>query len=475
MSLFASIRASAGTLSAFERALEVTQENVANASTPGFARQTISLRALPFDPVEGLMGGVEATAVLSSRSDFAEAQVRREVSLLGYSEAKAQALAGSELVLDATGEAGIPAALDGLLQSFSAWSVASTSLSDRQAVLDSAEQVVQAFRNAATVLNAEAAQSEAAIDSTVADINRLAAEIRDYNVERRQAGIEDAGASARVYAAMEELAGLADISVLHQDDGSFTVLLGGQTPLVVGGNVYAIMAGAAPADDAVYPSSRPPVRILGQDGSDLTGTIQSGRLAAQLDVHNAYLPSLIGDAFQPGALNTLAKAFAGRVNSVLESGWISAGPPPQPGVALFTYDAANDSAVARTLAVNSAITADQLAAIDPGPPYSANGLAITLANLGDSSLAANQAEGLGFLDYYSKVAASAGREIAKARQDASTQRQTTVQFRNLRDRISGVSLNEEAVMLMEFQRAYEAASRIIGVLDELTQTVLNLI
>ncbi len=475
MSLFASINASATSLSAFQRALEVTQENVVNASTPGYARQEVRFEALPFRPFENLMGGVEVAALLSSRSDFAEEEVRQAISTLGYWEARAQAISGSELALDATGDTGIPAALTRLVESFSAWSAAPASLPAREAVRDSAERLAQAFQAAAALLDSECDRTEAAIGATVTDINRLAPQIRDYNIERLGAGREDAGASARVYASIEELAGLADIRVLKQDDGTFTVLLGGQSPLVIGATAYQIGVESSGPEPPADQPGRPPVRITGGDGQDITDLLHDGRLAALVGAHNEYFPSLIGDASQPGALNTLAKALADRVNAAFEAGWISAGPPPVPGVPLFTYDSSNDANVARTLTLNSAATADRLAAIDPGPPYSANGVIRTLASLTDGSVAANQIDGVGFVEYYGALAARAGREIAQAHEDASNRRQVAIQARYLRDQISGVSLNEEAVMLMEFQRAYEAASRLIRVLDELVETTLTLV
>ena len=46
----------AGALEAFSRVMEVTQNNVANANTPGYAKQTQTLEALPFDVASGTAG-----------------------------------------------------------------------------------------------------------------------------------------------------------------------------------------------------------------------------------------------------------------------------------------------------------------------------------------------------------------------------------------------------------------------------------
>jgi len=51
---------SSSTLDAYGRVLETAQNNVANASTPGYAKQRVELYALPFDPQSGSTGGVRA-------------------------------------------------------------------------------------------------------------------------------------------------------------------------------------------------------------------------------------------------------------------------------------------------------------------------------------------------------------------------------------------------------------------------------
>jgi flagellar hook-associated protein 1 FlgK len=145
------------------------------------------------------------------------------------------------------------------------------------------------------------------------------------------------------------------------------------------------------------------------------------------------------------------------------------------GLALFTYDAANSTASARTLAVNPALTAAQLAAIDPGPPYIGNGVALKLAALASPTDPAGKIDGLSYVEFFGEMAALAGREAAAADNGLSLQRDRSAQARALRDQLSGVSLDEEAIHLVEFQRAYQATARMISVLDELTQVAVNLL
>jgi flagellar hook-associated protein FlgK len=55
--LLATLLNSSAALDVYDRVLEVTQSNVTNSSTPGYAKQSLRLEALPFDPAKGLPGG----------------------------------------------------------------------------------------------------------------------------------------------------------------------------------------------------------------------------------------------------------------------------------------------------------------------------------------------------------------------------------------------------------------------------------
>ena len=66
--LLTSLLNSGNALQAFNRALNITENNVENSQTPGYARQTATFEALPFDPAINLPGGVQAGPAQSSRS-----------------------------------------------------------------------------------------------------------------------------------------------------------------------------------------------------------------------------------------------------------------------------------------------------------------------------------------------------------------------------------------------------------------------
>jgi len=207
----------------------------------------------------------------------------------------------------------------------------------------------------------------------------------------------------------------------------------------------------------------------------VTAQTTGGQLGALLNVRNTILPTFQGDANQVGDLNTLAQSFANRVNQLLTSGNISDGPPPQPGVPLFTYDTTNPVRAAATIAVDPSVTPDQLAAITPGPPEVSNGVPLALSQLASPTDPADQINGVGFSQFYGNMAAKAGGQLQQAQNATQVQQSLVAQAQNQRQQLSGVDINEEAMLMVEFQRAYEANSRLFTVLDRLTQDTINML
>ena len=475
--LLASLHASANALSVFERAMEVVQNNVTNASTPGYAAQRMSLVASEFDLSAGLIGGVRAGQVESSRNLYAEQAVRRQLESQGFSQQTAQSLSAVEYSFDITGTKGIPGALSSLFDSFSAWSLQPNNASARQTIMDRATALADSFHEISNGLTQASSDADQQMSQTVQRINELGAKLQELNGARRRGGQNDAGLDTQIQNTVEELSGLVNVTSLYHEDGSVTVLVGWQTPLVVGEHLYSVGVrfDLPPSATPLYAAAPPPARIVSSDGTDITEQVTQGRLGGLLDVRNNVLPALNGDAYHAGSLNTLAKAVADRINGLLTGGQISDGPPAVAGKPLFTYDTSNNATLAKTLALDPGITAADLAAIRPGPPYVANGTALQLAELANPQTAADKIDGLSYVEYYGRAAGFVGSRLADARSSQDIQTQMVAQARGLRQELSGVSLDEEAILLMQYQRAYQANAKMVSVLTDLTQAAIDLI
>src|SRR5579872_1345087 len=85
-SLTTSLFSSANALTAIERTFDVIENNITNANTPGYAKQDQSLQSEPFDPSQGLAGGISAGPLINSRSEYLEHAVRTQQTALGSAQ-----------------------------------------------------------------------------------------------------------------------------------------------------------------------------------------------------------------------------------------------------------------------------------------------------------------------------------------------------------------------------------------------------
>jgi len=473
MGLFANLQSSLNALNAFQQSLTVAQNNVSNASTPGYAAQLATLDALPFQAQTGLTGGVQAGAPVSTRDEYLEQAVQYQQSNLGSYTAQSQALSGIQPLFDVTGQSGIVAGLNNMFQSFSAWSASPDSAAAQQNVLTSAQDLGMSFQQAAATLSSVTSNVNNNIDSTVSQINTLATQVVNYNLQQAQTGgTANTGLDANLHNTLETLSGLAGITARFESDGSVTLLMGGQTPLVIGTHQYSIQSSYSGTANPVNPNAPPAAHIVDANGQDVTANVVGGTLGGLLTVRNTVLPSLQGDGQQAGALNQIAKQVADRVNQILATGLDSNG---NPGTPLFTYDASSGADTAQTLAINPNITTNTLAALDPGPPQVANGIALTLSNLGNSTAAADTIGGKPILDFLNGQTQIIGQQVSNATTGQTVAQQSVTQAQALRTQQSGVSLDGEAIDIMDLQRGYQAVSKMITVIDGLADTLINMV
>jgi flagellar hook-associated protein 1 FlgK len=470
--LLASLVSSANTLEAYGRVLETTQNNVSNASTPGYARQSIELYALPFDPQGGATGGVRAGTLQTARNEYAEQAVRNQSTGLGYQQQLADSLTVLQTNFDITGNQGIPQALNSMLQSFSAWGASPDDPSARQTVLQRADALAQAFNQTANAVSSASRDTERQVADTVGQINQLVGQLQGYNHLALQGNKNDAGLSARVHSALEQLSSLADIQAVFIGDGSVSLTIGGQTPLLIGDQQYAISASLyqpadPPATNLLGPGQ---MRVQAWEGSDIANT--GGQLGALLKLRNEVMPSLIGDRYQTGDLNLMAKQFADRVNQLLAGGNTAAG---QPGVPIFQYNPDDPTSIASAIKVDTSVTPDQLAAVSAGPPTVSNGVPLALSALAVPTQDADRINGFSFSQFYGQVAGAVGGLLNDSKNNADVQQSLLTQAKDLRQQYQGVSLDEEATTLMQFQRAYQANAKYLSVLDQLTQTAIDIL
>jgi flagellar hook-associated protein 1 len=448
--LFTSLVNSTGALRVFGQTFNVLQNNITNANTPGYVKQDQVLLSLPFDASRGMAGGVVAGPMVNARSSFLEQSVRSQNQLLGAAAQHANDLGVVEGQFDLTSSFGVSSALNGFFNGFSQLAVNPNDTVSRQGVLDLAGQAASAFRQAAIGLQDVSTNIDRQTQDTVAGINRIGEQIAGINrVYRANAGAStDSGLDAQLNAALEELSGLATYTLVRTADGAANVYLGGQTILVMGDRHLPISADLSTTQTAIRDAA----------GNDVTSQINGSKLGALVEEKNTTIPGYTAD------LNAVAVAFADNVNATLAQGVDRNGSPPPYG--LFSY---NPNAPAATLDV-SPLVPDQIAAALAGSP-GGNGNAIAMAQLSGTPLIG----GFTLSQAFGALGAKVGREVSNARNEQSQYQDTVAQARQFRQQSTGVSLDEEAAKVLQFQQAYQAVGKLIGVINDLTDSVMNII
>ncbi|QOJ33659.1 MAG: flagellar hook-associated protein FlgK [Nitrospira sp.] len=451
----------ANALATFQRALAVTGQNLSNVNTPGYSRQEIVLaEGIPEDAIPGQLGtGVVATQIRRSIDTFVEAQLLTSRERLGQFSASQNALTQIQTVFADSNDQGIAASLNDFFQAWQDVATNPADLTSRTVLLSKADVVAKRLNQAATQLSAHRNSLDGQILRGIADINTLAGQIADLNGKIKLAEVSGQQANDlrdQRGRYLNDLAELVDISTLEESDGQVSVFVGVGQVLVTQQTAFRL-AGVADITN----SGLSDVQYDNGSGAntDLTGVISGGRLKGWIDARDTTAASL------QSSLDTLASQLVSQVNTQHRAGYGLDGSTTQD---FFTATGTTAATIGVALTDRRQVAASSTAAGVPGN----NVNALAVAGLQDSTLA-----GLGnatFQEYYSALAGSFGATLQGTKRDLEGQEILNDQLLAHRAQVSGVSMDEELISLLKYQRAFEAASKLITTSDEMLQAILTL-
>lgn len=452
--LFSSLSAASQNLDAQRYGLDVTGQNIANLNTEGYARRRVDLaERLPNDGV----GGVDVVGVRAVRDAFVDQRLRTELPGQGKDDAMASSLAVVENSLGAAGSS-VDSALGGLFDSFAALALDPQSSAARHGVVQAATTLAVAFNDMSAQLTQARAQADADVRGSVTQINDLATNIAHLNQQIADApsNVDTSALKDALSLSLEKLSALAPVGVVTQASGTVDVSLGNGRALVVGVQSYALnvtnAAGTGMAE------------VRGADGTNITAELTSGKIGGLLQVRDTMIPSY------ETQLNQLATDVMTAVNNQQAAGFDLNGntgpmlympiPPGQPP--------------AGVMQVNQAVATDpsKIAASSTGA-VGDNGNAKAMAALRDAKSAVGGSTT--FTEAWGLITNKVGSDVVSVKHSQGTRGDVISALTQLRDSVSGVSLDEEAGRLMQFQRAYEANARYFSAVDTMLQTLLTTI
>lgn len=277
-------------LSAAYSQLHTTSNNIANANTAGYSRQTAQLANRPsMSTSSGYLGmGVSVTTVLRASNQFLTEQASALKSVSAGDQQKAVLLKQLEQVFP-SGQNGLGQAATQIFNAFSDLAAAPADLSARQAVLGRLDSLASLVRSASAQLDSLQANVSSDLSGSVAEVNGLAQQLALLNAKINEASAT--GHSPNELLDQRDLlvghiAEHMDLSTVLAPDGSVSVFVANGQTLVLGSHASKLVVRTDPLD-----ASRLTVGIVsgGKLVQEAEQSIGGGRIGGLLNFQSTDL------------------------------------------------------------------------------------------------------------------------------------------------------------------------------------------
>lgn len=458
MSLQQILSTGRSSLLAHQAAITISSNNTANADVQGYSKRDVRFESL------GTNAGIDIASARRRSDQWIDRRLFLEHSRLGAQSAQSQGLTALDMQLGDL-DRGVGSSLDRFFASLRTLQTSPADGQLRADVLAEAQNVVESFNVSSTTIAKERAQADDYLKSTVSRANELMQEVASLNQSIRHAladGHEPNQDMDRRDLALAELAEHVNVSVVDAGDGSLTVLLGGGRSLVQGGDATTLSTTPDPARGGLVG-----IRVTDPSGlaSDITDEISAGRIGGLLELRDGIV------AETADRLDRLAFDFSSAFNAVHRAGFGSDGISGRDFFTPLTSSvgAARSLSLAPGMATQPAwLGASTTAANAVG----GNDNVLALAGLATADLAGGN--GATFGQEYAAMIGTLGSAVSRQQaREAQSQAQVD-QLQALKESQTGVSIDEELIDITRFERAFQAASRIIQTVEQMFDTLLQL-
>ncbi len=476
--LFNALNAARTSLEVSQKQIEITGNNISNVNTEGYSRQDAELNPYPsMNFGDFFVGqGVKITDVNREYNVFVTNQLIQKNVAYGYEEGKTATFAELERVFPIT-ENNLSSDIDAFFDSWQELSTNPTDIVLRDLVIQQGNVLADRFNSTATQIDQVQSNISDKIISGIEEVNsklNQVAELNDriYNIEITGQTANSARDNRDLL--LQELAATVGAESYELPNGMVNVQLPAGLPLVNGISAMKIEAQTSGSDMTL---------ILHTAG--VTRTINDynlgGEFAGLVDLKDKFIPAIEED------LDRLAYSVITTVNTLHQSGAGLDGStglnffenPPNlnnpPVVPPAEPSAANWRNAARTMAVALDNAVHVAAAQAPTSGSSVlqgdNSNALAIADL-SYALTIDGADN--FNSFYGKMTSTIGIASNQNELNLKGANDALVQVQNLRDGYAGVSLEEEMIDLIQYQRSFQSSAKFLSTVDELMTSLLDI-
>ncbi|AHK18566.1 flagellar hook-associated protein FlgK [Yersinia similis] len=436
--------------------LNATSMNIANIHTPGYSRQRAEQSAIGADGQGGINAGngVNVDAIRRLSKQYVVMQEWQANSQQQYYEAGEQYLKAVELMVS-NESTSLATGLNNFFSSLSAATQMPDSTPMRQQIIESANAMALRFNN----VNNFIAQQKNSIgqqrDISIKEINSLTRSIADYNqqiLKNRSDGNNINDLLDKQELQIKKLSGLIETQVNQAEDGTYRVSVKQGQPLVNGAVAAELAVDTRSADTKI--------------NIHFSGTTQGMNMSCggQLGGINDYEFTTLKKL--QASTQGMAKTVADEFNTQLKLGSDFTGAN---GRDLFVFNPGDPNGMLQL----SAITAEQLALAGRGEPSGDSSNLFKMIDIKQKNVVGMNSVRLddAATTLVGYIAITSNRNHSELENAENTLNQAT----RYRESISGVNNDEEAINLMEYQRAYQSNMKVIATGDKLFSDLLALI
>ena len=307
------------------RQVQTTSNNIANANTEGYSRQTVNLQTQRSENTgDGWIGrGVSVTTVSRASNAFLTQQANALTSATGADAARSDMLRQLEQVFGGT-TSGLGNAATQVFNAFSDLGAAPSDLSARQAVLGRLDDFASLARTTAQSIAGLQTQLQDDVGNSVAEVNGLAKNVALLNtqiVDAQASGHQPNDLLDQRDQLIKQISEQVEVHTFTSVDGAMALFVASGESLVLGRDAHELVA---------LPSADDPSRLsMGMKVDDkltlLTREVTGeGRIAGLLRFQNDDLN------VARNRLGQLVTAVAGSLNAQQSRGLDVSGQPGSP-------------------------------------------------------------------------------------------------------------------------------------------------
>ena len=475
-------------LFASKKSMATTSHNIANANTEGFSRQEVRTKnGITLNEGDYTLGtGVDIQSIKRNHDDLVEKKLNNSITAHKFNEERSNQLGHIEEIFNEVNSEGMNKILNRFFNSFRELANRPEDETVRGLVRENAKIVVGDFKRVQSDIDHTRNSINKKITLIVDDINHLSKTISQLN--REIATDEVGGSEANDLRdqrdnALRQLAEHAPVKAYYDEQNRFVVNIDGLGTLVSGEIEQELIVGNR-LDDKDSNDQKPHFEIFfkSRSGEPISSRFRTGNLGALLKSRNEDLAAV------ESQLDELAYGLANATNAVHRKGYANKSVPvdeatgiPMPGLANgpvtgidFFKAPINKKRAAEYIDLSDSVLADVnniATAINPNSPGD-NRVAIAISRLQHEKILG---EGSSTLEeHYLKTVGNVGMQMSKSKIDSEQSGGILAQAKSIKERISGVSLDEETANMVKYQNAYEASAKVIRASDEMFKAVLGI-